>query len=283
MISADDVRALVRREWGLADATVCDHHGGMNSASWWVDVDGERRLVAKSVPADARFDFVGGLTVAAHVQAAGIPAGAPVRTRSGTTVATIEGRPIALLEYVVGDELTGDDAELIGSVLGRVHLALRDARIDGIRTMRAIDLDAPFLSVRDWIRPAIAAAIADVDLSAFTTGLLHNDPAPGAFRRDPGTGAVGLIDWSVANSGPLLYDVASAVMYAGDGLVEAYLRTGALTDGEVAAGLSTMLRYRGAIQAMYFAWRTANNDLTGIDDASGNEKGLADARAMLAG
>jgi hypothetical protein len=43
-----------------------------------------------------------------------------------------------------------------------------------------------------------------------------------------------------------------------------------------------MLRYRGAIQAMYFAWRTANNDLTRIDDASGNEKGLADARAMLA-
>ena len=36
------------------------------------------------------------------------------------------------------------------------------------------------------------------------------------------------------------------------------------------------------IQAMYFAWRTANGDLTGIDDASGNEKGLADARAMLA-
>ncbi len=37
------------------------------------------------------------------------------------------------------------------------------------------------------------------------------------------------------------------------------------------------------IQAMYFAWRTATGDLTGIDDASGNEKRLADARAMLAG
>src|SRR5947207_915063 len=60
--------------------------------------------------------------------------------------------------------------------------------------------------------------------------------------RGPRTGAIGLIDWSAANSGPLLYDVASAVMYAGDGLVEAYLRTGTLTEGEVATGLSTMLR-----------------------------------------
>jgi hypothetical protein len=283
MVSADDVRVLLRHEWGLTGATVTDHHGGMNSSSWWVDVDGDRRFVAKSVPPDARSDFVGGLTVAAHVQAAGVPAGAPVPNRSGGTVATIDGRPIALLGYVAGDELSGDDAELIGSTLGRVHLALRDVRVDGVRPAHTIDLDAPFLSVRDWIRPAIAAAIADVDLSAFTNGILHTDPAPEAFRRDRRTGTVGLIDWSVAMDGPLLYDVASAVMYAGDGLLDAYLRTGALTAGEVDAGLSTMLRYRGAIQAMYFAWRTATGDLTGIDDASGNEKGLADARAMLAG
>lgn len=32
---------------------------------------------------------------------------------------------------------------------------------------------------------------------------------------------------------------------------------------------------------MYFAWRTANDVLTGIDDSAGNEKGLADAKRML--
>jgi homoserine kinase type II len=95
-----------------------------------------------------------------------------------------------------------------------------------------------------------------------------------------------LIDWGAALSGPLLYDLASAVMYvgglgdAGD-LIEAYLTTGALPRAEVDRGVSTMLRFRWAIQAMYFAWRVSHDDLTGIDDATGNEKGLADAKEML--
>jgi len=116
--------------------------------------------------------------------------------------------------------------------------------------------------------------------------LLHSDPAPEAFRIDRSTGIVGLIDWGAALSGPLLYDLASAVMYVGgldraDALLDAYLATGALSSAEVERGVSTMLRFRWAIQAMYFAWRTANDDLTGIDVVAGNEKGLADAKRML--
>ena len=42
-----------------------------------------------------------------------------------------------------------------------------------------------------------------------------------------------------------------------------------------------MLRYRWAVQAYYFAHRIAHEDLTGIADHAGNEKGLADARAAL--
>lgn len=46
-------------------------------------------------------------------------------------------------------------------------------------------------------------------------GLLHTDPAPDAFRWNPARAVCGLIDWSVATAGPLLYDLASAVMYVG--------------------------------------------------------------------
>jgi Ser/Thr protein kinase RdoA (MazF antagonist) len=281
VISTDTIRELLRHEWGLTDAAVSDHHGGMNSATWWVDVDGQRRFVAKSVPETATSDFLGGLNVAARLGASGIPAGAPTPTRSGATVATIEGRALALLTYVPGDELTNDDTHAVGTTLGRVHLALQDAQVSGVQPFIEIDLDQPFMGIRDWIRPAVAAALADIDLSTFTTGILHTDPAPEAFRRDPRTGMVGMIDWSVAMRGPLLYDVASAVMYAGDGLLDAYVRTGALDVEEIDAGLSMMLRFRGAVQAWYFARRTANEDLTGIDDAGGNEEGLTDARVML--
>nr|BFE71579.1 hypothetical protein GCM10020092_048800 [Actinoplanes digitatis] len=119
-------------------------------------------------------------------------------------------------------------------------------------------------------------------------GLLHTDPAPEAFRLDRARGACGLIDWSTALCGPLLYDLASAVMYVGGpghagSLIEAYLDQGVVSGGEVERGLPVMLRFRWAVQADYFARRIATDDLTGIDSAAGNEDGLADAYAWFSG
>ena len=113
------------------------------------------------------------------------------------------------------------------------------------------------------------------------------DPAPEAFRLDSATGRCGVIDWSYLLHGPLLYDLASAVMYVGGPahaaeLVTAYLRHGPLDRAEVAHGLDVMLRFRWAVQANYFAWRIARNDLTGISGPEENEKGLEDARVALA-
>ena len=119
-----------------------------------------------------------------------------------------------------------------------------------------------------------------------TWGLLHADPAPEAFRLDPATGRCGVIDWSYALYGPLLYDLASAVMYVGGPgqrgtLIRAYLGAGTLRPAEVERGLAPMLRFRWAVQANYFAWRIAENNLTGISGPEENEKGLEDARRFL--
>jgi hypothetical protein len=89
------------------------------------------------------------------------------------------------------------------------------------------------------------------------SGLLHADPAPEAFRLDPVTGRCGVIDWS-------------------------YFLHGPLSQPEIAHGLAPMLRFRWAVQADYFAWRVAENDLTGISGPEDNEKGLEDARRFLA-
>lgn len=136
----------------------------------------------------------------------------------------------------------------------------------------AVELDDCWLTVLSWVpgRPLTAQAGTEQQASpaAMSWGLLHGDPAPGAFRLDPAAGRCGIIDWSYFLYGPPLYDLASAAMYvggvaqAGD-LIEAYLAEGMLPAAE--------------------AWRISRNDLTGIAGPQENEKGLEDARLALLG
>ncbi|KKJ98519.1 phosphotransferase enzyme family protein [Micromonospora sp. HK10] len=291
MIDEERVRSCLAAEWYLTGATVTTHNGGMNSATWLVTARGGR-WVAKAVRHDSRRSLVGGLTVAAQVERAGVPAGAPVATRHGDVVTELDGFPLALLRWVEGEELsssTPEDQRVIGRTLGRVHQVLRDSSVEDVEGFHWIDVQAPHLAIRPWIRAAVAAAVQDYDAldpAALSWGLLHTDPAPEAFRLDRGTGSCGLIDWSTATRGPLLYDLASAVMYVGgprraDWLVEAYLSSRTVGRAEVEHALATLLRFRWAVQADYFARRLATGDLTGIASHAQNEKGLADARRWL--
>ena len=63
--------------------------------------------------------------------------------------------------------------------------------------------------------------------------------------------------------------------------MQAYLSQAPMPAAEVAEGLDVALRLRWAVQAWYFARRLTENDLTGLDDSSGNRTGLADARRAL--
>ncbi|MFD2766483.1 phosphotransferase enzyme family protein [Micromonospora eburnea] len=291
MIAERKLRSCLADVWGVTDATVEPHHGGMNSATWFVTA-GEERWVVKAVVPASRRSFLGGLTVAGHVEAAGIPAGAPAATRQGKTFTDVGGIPLALLRRVDGDEMSGgtsDEQRLVGRTLGRVHEALREVSVEDADRFHWVDVQAAHLAVRPWVRPAVAAAVAAyeaLDPSTLSWGLLHTDPAPEAFLLDRRTGVCGLIDWSVAIRGPLLYDLASAVMYVGGPqragcLIEAYLTSGTLTRAEVEYGLLTMLRFRWAVQADYFGRRLTTGDLTGLAGDEGNEKGLEDARQQL--
>lgn len=291
VIDDGKLRAGLAAHWGLADAAIQAHHGGMNSATWFVSAGGER-WVAKAVAPGSRRSFAGGLEVAAQVEAAGVPAGSPVVTGHGTLIAEVDGVPLALLNWVRGSGLTGsspDERRRIGATLARVHTALASVTITDAERFHWVDPRAPHLNVQSWVRPAVAAALEGYEAlgaGSLSWGLLHTDPAPEAFRHDPGTGVCGLIDWGVAMRGPLLYDLASAVMYVGGVdnagcLVDAYLAGGPMTPAEVAHGLRAMLRFRWAVQADYFARRVVAGDLTGITSAADNEAGLADARRRL--
>jgi Ser/Thr protein kinase RdoA (MazF antagonist) len=284
--------SCLSRHWGLNNVQVTVHDGGMGSRTWFVGL-GDRRWVAKAVaPGDGR-PFAGGLAIAGRLDQAGVPAGAPVPAVGGQLAVDVGDAWLALLTWVPGHGLTGqDDAEqdLIGRTLAGVHRVLMDYEVPDAQRFHWVDPDADYLALRPWLRPAIAAALEALDAArpdAMTWGLLHADPAPEAFRLDPATGRCGVIDWSYALYGPLLYDLASAVMYVGGpghakALVRSYQEEGILTAAEIEHGMAPMLRFRWAVQADYFAWRIAGNNLTGVSGPQDNEKGLEDARCFLA-
>jgi Ser/Thr protein kinase RdoA (MazF antagonist) len=283
--------ASLQGSWGLTGAWVRVHDGGMGSQTWFVDL-GDQRWVAKAVDARDGSQLAGGLAIARRLEQAGIPAGAAVPAAGGELCVPVADAWLALLTWVPGQPLTGRDSreqDLIGATLARVHRALTGYEVAGAQRFHWVDPDAEYLSLRPWLRPAITAALQGLDTArpgTMTQGLLHADPAPEAFRLDPATGRCGIIDWSYAQHGPLLYDLASAVMYVGGpasatALTSAYLREGSLGAAELEHGLEPMLRFRWAVQANYFAWRIAGNNLTGISGPAENEKGLEDARRAL--
>jgi homoserine kinase type II len=263
----------------------------MGSQTWFVDT-GDRRWVAKAVAPVAARQFAGGLAIAQHLERSGIPASAALPAADGRRAVDVDAGRLALLTWVPGRPLTGQDSaeqDLIGRTLARVHRALAGYTVDEAERFHWVDPAAGYLSMRPWLRPAIIAALDVLDAAepgGMAWGLLHADPAPEAFRLDPATGRCGVIDWSYALHGPLLYDLASAVMYVGGpgqagSLVRAYLSEGTIGPDEAARGLAPMLRFRWAVQANYFAWRISGNDLTGISGPQDNEKGLEDARLSL--
>jgi Ser/Thr protein kinase RdoA (MazF antagonist) len=283
--------SCLRQHWGLQGPGVRVHNGGMGSQTWFVELGG-RRWVAKAVAPAGGPQLAGGLAIAQRLEAAGIRAGAAVPAAGGELAVDIGAAWLALLTWVPGVALTGQDSaeqEVIGTTLAGVHQALRDFELAGAERFHWVDPAAGYLSLRPWLRPAITAALDALDAArpeAMSRGLLHADPAPEAFRLDRAAGRCGIIDWSYALHGPLLYDLASAVMYVGGpgqatSLIRAYLAEGILGAGEVDDGLAPMLRFRWAVQANYFAWRIAGNDLTGISGPHENEKGLEDARRFL--
>ncbi|MEV4260428.1 phosphotransferase [Kribbella sp. NPDC049584] len=271
-----DITEVLREHWNLKPDAVEPLTGGMNSAAYLVSGDG-RRLVLKAVDADDTA-FEPGLALAARLDDAGLTTGRPTPNNHGRLVERVDGRQVALLEYVDGLELVETDQAEIGEFLGRVHAA---AGVESGDTADWLHFMLPLeasLDLEPWIRPAVEGAVTEaIALGQLSWAWLHGDPAAEAFRRRP-DGEVALIDWGSAMQGPILYDVASAVMYTGDQVVPAYLRQRPELSAELDRGLGTFLRVRWAVQAAYFAWRITNDVLTGISGPADNLKGLADAR-----
>jgi len=294
VVGIDGIRTVLRTSWHLGVSACTPLPGGMNSAAWLVELaEPGRRCVAKAVPAATRRQFEAGLAVAERLATCGTASGAPIRTADGALSMNADDAAVALLEYVPGRSLVAEDPldqQWWGNALGAAHRCLVGFDHPGLGRFHLMRSDTPHLGVEDWVRPAVADAVAAMaKLSVtdqLTYGPTHGDPNTDCFRLDVDTGGVGIIDWGAAGSGPLVYDIASAVMYAGGpdraaDLVDAYVAAAPVSRDEVEAALPTLLRFRGAVQADYFAYRIWVDDRTGIDDPAENLVGLGRARTML--
>ncbi|GAA0621911.1 hypothetical protein GCM10009534_66530 [Kribbella sandramycini] len=273
---------MLREGWGLRAARVEVLSGGMNSAAWEASGEGWR-VAVKSVPA-ADTGFGPGLQVAERLSAAGIVSGRPRPSTAGRLSEVVDGRQVAVLEFVEGEPLAygKGDQRAIGVLLGRVHGVLREPAGDLEEWLSMATVFAEYFDYEEWVEPAVRGALDGVRaLPPLTWAWLHGDPAPEAFLRQA-DGELGLIDWGSASRGPVLYDVASAVMYLGGPaiVVPAYLTQRPELAAEL-EGLEAFLRLRYAVQAGYFAWRCAERIGTGLDDLEGNRIGLTHAREFF--
>ncbi len=219
-----------------------------------------------------RGQFDAGLSIAEHLDQHLLEAGRPVRAIDGGLSHATEGHVLGLLTFVDGRPLEAADPidqQRWGDRLACAHLTLRGFAHQGLPAWHWVRPEATHLGIAAWLRPAVTHAVEALHklqlTNHLTFGALHGDPSHEAFLLDPATGRVGIIDWGSAVSGPLVYDLASAVMYAGGidragRLIEAYAASGAAPLAEIEAALPALLRFRLAVQADYFAERVMRQD-----------------------
>jgi homoserine kinase type II len=262
----EHLRSLLRDQWHLTPTAITELDGGLMSRAWEVAAD-EDRYLARLVDGGMRPPVEAGLAAAEHLRGWGIAAGTPVRTLGGALTAAAPGGALAVLRRIPGRPLTGGDPldqQWWGDRLGSVHRALQQFHHPGLRPWNLLDPDAPHLDAEPWLRPAVADAVtATTRLTVtdrLTYGVLHGDPSPGEFVMDADTGRTGLLDCGASGTGPLVYDVAAAVAYAGGvdesaELLDGYLAAGPVHRDELDAALPVLLRFRWAVQADWSARR----------------------------
>lgn len=254
------VRSTLRDQWHLPVGELTALPGTHFSRGWEITA-GPHRYVCRLTEPGCRQPVEAGLVAAEHLRIRDIAAGQPVRTLSGGLTAQTPAGALAVLRRVPGRPLDGGDPldqQWWGDRLGAVHRALQGFHHPGLRPWQLLDHNAPHLAAEPWLRGAVAGAVGAATrltvTDRLTYGVLHGDPAPGGFVVDPHTGRAGLLDCGAGGVGPLVYDVAAAVLYAGGiagatELLDGYLAAGPVRRDELDAALPVLLRLRWAVRA----------------------------------
>lgn len=291
-VNPDDVNSflptLIASHWPLTSVQV--QNARPQDLAIVADVTSDQgRWVATLVPTEGGNALFAGTLATAHLSASGVHVGVALPTTDGRTVVDVADGTLALLDAVPGRPLTSSpgDQVLAGEILARVHragVAGPDTESAFFSWLAPAD---PGLQAEMWIARAVAEALIaykDAERS-LTFGWLHCDPSPAAFRiADDGT--PGLTDWTGAEVGPLLYDVATYVSHVGrrddaQAFLDAYVASGGVGREELDAHLDTMLLYRWAVQAAFWSFRILTADPTGKERSAEDVAGLEHAHEEL--
>jgi homoserine kinase type II len=276
----DRLRSLLRDHWHLRPDRITSLATGVLSRTWAVS-SGADRYVARLVDANGRQPLEAGMAAGEHLRASGIEAGRPLRTLGGALTVETPVGVLAVLHRVPGRALAADDRDdqrVWGERLGTVHRVLQEYSPPEQRAWNLLDPDGGHLRAEPWLPAAVADAITAMTrltvTDRLTYGIVHGDPAPHDFTVDPATGRAGLRDCGAGGTGPLIYDVAAAVIYAGGPrraapLLGGYLKAGPIGPDELTAALPVAMRFRWAVQADRWA-------------RHGDRAALVRARAALA-
>ena len=289
----DLIGSALWSQWHLAPSQIAALPTGVLSRAWAVTAGGQD-LVVRLVDDAGRQPLEAGLAAAVYLHGCGVVIGAPLRTLAGGLTAATPAGTLSVLGRVPGRPLAAADPvdqQWWGDRLGSAHRGLADFGHPGLRRWNALQPEAGHLGMEPWLRPAIAEAVTAMTrltvTDRLTYGVLHGDPAAEAFVVDPASGRAGLLDWSACCAGPLIYDVAAAVIYAGGPdaaaeLLDGYLAAGPVDREEVQAALPVMLRFRWAVQADWFARRlaAARAGEAGAPCEAGPEASVADRAAL---
>ena len=280
-VSDDDlIRSALRSEWHRSPSDISALPAALMSQAWAVIADGEH-FVARLADRAALRPVEAGLAAAEHLRGNGVEIGEPVRTLGGGLTVDTAAGTLSLLSRLPGRPLDGGDPvdqQWWGDRLGAAHRRLAGFDHPSLRRWSWLSPEASHLGVEPWLRWAVADAVGAMTrltvTDQLTYGVVHGDPAPGAFFVDPATGRAGLTDWGACGTGPLVYDVAAAVVYAGGPersaeLIDGYLAAGPVDRDEIEAALPVLLRFRWAVQADWLARRLAAGPRTGCRTVAG--------------
>ncbi len=217
LIATFDVGALVSAK-GIAE--------GVSNSNWLIDTTGadgsgarfiltmyEQRTEVSDLPF-----FLGLLD---HLSAKGCPVPATIHDRQGQAYQLIDGKAVALIEFLPGVSVskpTVGQAEAVGAALARVHLAAGDfagSRANGMGPAAWQDLlGACGATGLASIDPALAAIVGEhlpATVAAWPadlpSGVIHADLFPDNVLM-LGNQVTGLIDFYFACTDMFAYDIA---------------------------------------------------------------------------
>jgi Ser/Thr protein kinase RdoA (MazF antagonist) len=234
----------MRSLWHLA-ARECESREVATAREWVVTI-GDEPHVIWATPAADRSLLIGAAHAAEALNAVGVGVGHIVRTPAGALTASCHldehgAVELALRREPPGRPLDGSDPldqQWWGDMLGRAHRELQ--RFGHPTIGRLIWPSDPELA--DVVAAVRRLTVTD----RLTYGILHGEPHPELFRIDADTGRTSIARWGAPAIGPLLYDVAVAVCWAGGEewageFLDGYLSSGPVARDELDSALPAMM------------------------------------------